>query len=394
MMFDYEMWRIQHSECVEKISRFCELDSSKNSVKCNSILCVMNNAMQDIHSYFKRNTASFAELCFLIRNIDVTVTGILDINNILFGIGLNRPEVAIEKSFTDKGKIIQFRTLRSQILAHPVDTNYKNDKGESEIVYLEDVQPYNPIIDGFIIKKKCDYVKRMCKPESDRSYFEPLSLDEDIIPVIKTIIDSLKLLSDKAKQIIIQSEENLSKTPLDLDRSTIKNYIISLNRELEKRYPAAVTNMVFVNESEKRTSVVYQCLDYFDVSFSKETQERYNVFLEYIKSELYKIEDDLQKMDFDEDRYFLLLDNPDFASSFSYEKQKMSYLLNSNNTSYTEDYIGNDTSSNPLWGIRCFRILKSYISQYIPVDTTTSDKGLYCQYVAAEYLSNLDRVKR
>ena len=144
MGFDYELWKKRQKICVETVRRFYELDNKKNSVKCNSILCVMNNAMQDIQSYFDNHKKSAAELCFLIRNIDVVITGILDINNLLLGIGLNKQEKAIEKCFTNKEIICGFRTLRSQILAHPVDTHYINDRGKLEIVYMEDFRPFNP----------------------------------------------------------------------------------------------------------------------------------------------------------------------------------------------------------------------------------------------------------
>ena len=48
----------------EKVRRLCELDNSRNYVKCNSTLCVMNNAMQDIQEYFENGKRSSAELCF------------------------------------------------------------------------------------------------------------------------------------------------------------------------------------------------------------------------------------------------------------------------------------------------------------------------------------------
>ena len=115
MGFDYELWRTNHNICAEKVRRLCELDNSRNYVKCNSTLCVMNNAMQDIQEYFENGKRSSAELCFLIRNIDVVVTGMLDINNLLLGIGINKQRKAIEKCFTNNVTIGGFRTLRSQI---------------------------------------------------------------------------------------------------------------------------------------------------------------------------------------------------------------------------------------------------------------------------------------
>ena len=387
MKFDYELWIKNHDKCVKNVRRFCGLSSNKDSVKCNSILCVINNAMQDIQSYFKNNIKSSAELCFLIRNIDVIVTGILDINNLLLGVGLNKTEKAIERSFTDKKIICGFRILRSQILAHPVDTNYPNDRGESEIVYLEDIIPFNSQFDSYLVKTKCDYVKRMCRPESDNSYFEPLSEENDIIPVINVIIESVKLLSDNIDKQIELKESLLLKQPLCLEKNTISNYIISLDRELENRYPASVQNYEYMSGEKEHYSIVHQCLMFFEAKFEKKTQEKYDKFLSYLKCELQKIEDDLQQMEFNEDKYFSMLYNSDFASSFSYECSKMCYLLESNKKSYTEEYSGNDTVSNTLWGIRCFRILIPFIRKYIPVDLNVSDRGLYCEYVAANYLS-------
>ena len=392
MSFNYDLWSQCHSDCVEKVKRLCGLnqtkDSIKNSVKCNSTLCVICNAMQDIRGYFQNNIKSSAELCFLIRNIDVIVTGILDINHILFGIGLNKQAKAIERCFTDEKTINSFRTLRSLILAHPVDTQYINDRGEPVTVYLEDFRPFNPICDGFLVKEKCDYVKRMCKPESDLSYFEPLSISKDIVPVINTIIDSVELLNSNTDKQIALAEFNLSEIALNIDNSSIERYIRSLDKELEKRYPSAVENAEYKNGETHHYSIIGECLMYFDAHFSDETQEKYNIFLKYVKSELKRIENDLQTMSFDEDKYFRLLYNPEFAPSLSYEKEKMEYLRDSNSASYTNESIDSNTPSNELWGVRCFRILEPYIMEYIPVDTSVSDKELYCQYIAAQYLSN------
>lgn len=390
MDLNYDLWRERHNDCARKVNRICELNQNKDFVKCNSTLCVMNHAMQDIQGFFERNVRSSAELCFLIRNIDVIITGILDINNILLGIGLNKTEKAIEKCFADKDIVCKFRTLRSLILAHPVDTHYVNDKGEPETIYLEDVTPFNSLIDSFLVKEKCDYVKRMCKPESNESFFEPLSIEKDIIPVINIIIDSIERLTNSVEQQTMSLEAELSQKALCLDKSSIQNYIVSLDKELENRYPSAVENVTYNDGSTRHYSIVYQCLIYFNAHFVKETQDRYNVFLDYITSELNKIESDLQQMEFNEDNYFSLLYNYRFAADLSYEKQKMEYLLNSDKKSYTEEYIGNDTESDALWGIRCFRLLIPQINKFIPVDVSVSDKELYCQYVAAEYLSNIN----
>lgn len=125
----------------------------------------------------------------------------------------------------------------------------------------------------------------------------------------------------------------------------------------------------------------------FKARFVNETQAKYDKFLDYLQSELKKVEDDLQQMNFNEDKYFILLYNNNFAPGYSYECSKMEYLLDSDEKSYTDEIIENNTSSNTLWGIRCFQILIPYISKYIPVDLSVSDRELYCQYIAANYLS-------
>ena len=393
MSIDYDIWRKNHTACVMTVQRFCDLDKRSDakgrSIKCNSALCVMKNAMQDIQGYFRQNERSSAELCFLIRNIDVIVTGILDISNLLLGIGLNKQEKAIERCFTNKGIICSFRTLRSMVLAHPVDTHYINDKGELETVYLEDILPFNPSIDGLIIKNKCDYVKRMCRPETNESFFEPLIIDTDIVPTINTIVDSIELLTQEIKKQIAIAETDLTKEKMVLVKETIQDYIISLDKELEKRYPSAVETIKYDNGSVGRYSIVYECLMYYNANYSKSTMEKYQLFLRYVESELHRIENDLQNMEFDEDKYFTRFNNSNFAAPYFYEQQKMEYLRSSDESSYTENYIGNDTLSNELWGIRCFRILIPFIEEHIPVDVSVSDKELYCLYIAAKYLSNV-----
>ena len=394
---DYRFWVNKHNECASSVLRLCEIketvyadkDARQTAVKCNSALCVMGNAMQDIQSYFESDIRSAAELCFLIRNVDVIVSGVIDINNLLLGIGKNRTEKAIEKCFTDKNVINRFRTMRSLMLAHPVDTEYINEKGESETVYLEDIRPFNPVIDGFDEERKSDYIIRMCRPETDDSFFEPFSTEKEIVPVIETIINSLIRLTERIDDSIKSAEQDISNTPLVIDRSSMQVYIESLGRELAKRYPSAVEEVTYESGETVHNSIVHNCLLFFDARFIEETQKKYDLFLDYLRGELTKIEVDLQSMQFSEDKYFSLLHCVDFAPSMIYEKSKMEYLLYSNGSSYNDDSF----SGNVAWGIKCFRSLVPYIAQYIPVDVSVSDKELYCQFIAANYLCNIEGEK-
>lgn len=391
MDYDYNLWTDTHIDCVNAVKRLCELDNSKNTVKCSATLCVMSSAMQDINSYFNKKCHSTADLYFLIRNIDVIIGGILDINNLLFGIGLHKQDKAIKKCFIKNAEVIsKFRTLRSQTLAHPVDTYYPNVRGESEIIYLEEVRPYSSF--DSLLLPSCDFVKTMRKPETNEVYSESLNIKDEIIPVIKAIIDTLPMLVHNINDKIDIEENNLQKRPLSLNRESVEEYIKSLDVELEKRYPSAVEDITFADGSTKHYSIIYECLMYFSEKYKTNTQTKYDIFLKYILSELHKIEADLQNMCFNEDHYFELLYNRDFAQGLSYEKSKMEYLRESDKTSYTESDIDSNVKSNTLWGIRCFRLLMPYIEQYLPVDVSVSDKGLYCEYLASEYLSNITTI--
>ena len=119
--------------------------------------------------------------------------------------------------------------------------------------------------------------------------------------VINVIYDSIKQLTNNVEQKIVLYETKLSQTALCLDKSSIQNYIISLDTELEKRYPSAVEKGTYDNGETYRYSLIYQCLVYFNAHFAKETQEKYDVFLDYITNELKIIEFDLQQMKYNED---------------------------------------------------------------------------------------------
>lgn len=393
MDYDYKDWTEKHNHCVESVRRICELDSKYDINRCASAMAVMNFSMQDIDGYFKNNNRTPAELCFLIRNIDVIITSILDLNHDLLDVGLNRQDKAIERCFNQPEIIHDFRTLRSLLLAHPVDTDYINDDGQSETVYLEDILPANPMMDKLIKLEEHDYTLRMCHPDTEFSHFKPLKIDTDIIPVINEIVNGIKLLTEKLQKIISEYEKNLQNEPLIIDNSDIEKYIMTLHGELKKRYPSCVTDTEYNDGSVKHYSIVYGCLKYIKASFLSKTQEKYDIFLDYIMSELKRIEKDLQAMTYDssEESYFSLCHNPDFAKNESYAKEKMTYLDKSDATSFTEEDIPNTTPSNALWGVQQFKSLIPYIEQYIPVDTTVSDRELYCEYIAAEYLSNIER---
>lgn len=394
MNINFNEWIKKYEDFLNCFNRFCDLNSKFDKNKSSSAICVMKNSMQDINLYFENNNQTTADLCFLIRNIDVCITSILDLNNILCHVGLNKQDKALEKCFRNYKIIHDFRTLRSLILAHPVDTNYINEDGVQETVYLEDIHQKSSI-DVILKLEEHDFIMRLCSPSTQISYFKPLIIKKDIIPVITEIIDGIELLTNKLAILIKKEKETLRNIKLSICNDTIQEYIISLDKELQKRYPSKTEKIEYKNKTTEYHSIIYDCLLYVNASFSKATQIQYDKFLNYIKAELFCIEKDLQDMTYDitEDSYFSLCYNNDFAKNEDYAKEKMVYLCKSNKTSFTTNEIPNTTTSNILWGIQQFKKLMPYIKQYIPVDTNVSDKELYCEYIAAVYLSNIEKGK-
>ena len=388
MCIDFKLWKEKTEKCRQEAEQFCDFDKSKDSFKCETIFYFMQNVIEDVQSFFMESNKSVGDFCFLVRNIDIVISGILFLNNNLLGVGLNKAEKSIEKCFTNKEAICEFRTLRSLILAHPFDTFYYIEKGKSETKYLENIYQYESGPLDFAIKEECDYVKELCCPKSGVSSYEPISIKKDIVPVVESIITSIDSLTKNITKQLIELKDKLLREPLCLKRDTMREYILSLNKELEKRCPYAIEKGIYENGESFYSSIVYNCQIYFDVVFKKETQEKYEEFLDYIKKELEKIEFDLQKMEFDENKYFSFLKHSFLTKKLAYQESKMKYLLKNNKKAYTNKPIPN---KNVLFGIKCFYLLESDINKYIPVDNSVSSEGLYCQYMAARYFSNVQR---
>ena len=255
MKYDFDAWLKTYNTLNASVIRLCELEPKFNKSKCISTVCVIRNAMQDINNENKKNDNKVSELCFLIRNIDVTITGILNLSNEFLGIGLNKQDKAIKNNFSNFNTIKNFRTLRSFILAHPVDTHYLDENGNSEIVFLEDVLPYCSIYS--ILVDKCDYILKMHSPKENKSYYKALNIDKDIYPVLKEIVNSINSLIIKINKKIEEYEQKLRNKPLKLNNNSIEEYIKSLDDELNIRYPDYVSNTELTDNSICHSSFVY-----------------------------------------------------------------------------------------------------------------------------------------
>ena len=397
-----------YRECNRNIKRFSELKKLnapefagfQYEIKCNAALMVIKNSMEDALTGIRKEIKTTAELCFLIRNIDVSIECILSLNNVLFETGLNKQNKAVKICFEHPEVVKEFRKLRSFVLAHPINTSYTDNNGNETTAYIEDVLPKRNLDSLFGLSEEHDFALRMTIPSGSKDSTESksgyigLKIDTDIVPMMEEIKIGLSMISKKAKDKIDEIEKTLKETPLVLDRSSKERYIISLDKELQKRYPSEVEDTLYDDGTKYHWSIIYNCLAYYSAKFKNETQKRYDIFLQYITKELQRIENDLQSMTYSEEDndYFNLFYNNEFAKNKGYEKEKVGYLKESDNTSYTKDIISDTTKSDILWGIQAFNCLIPDIEQYIPIDTDVPDKWLYCEYIAANYLSN-EKVK-
>ena len=394
----------KHNELINICDKYCEMqkniqktsDAKNNKAiakeKMLSATALLRNTRYDICHYFE-GKPSRDSLRALISNIDAAVECIRHLNNAVLDVGLSSYEKSIKKCFLNPKIIIDFRDLRSLILAHPFDTW----QGENFQGYLEDIY----LNDGLLqhsVGKDCEYVLSIHHPKSDVPSFRGLSHEKDICPVIDEITVAVNLLLERVLLKYDELVENLKATPLNIDETNIKTYLDSLEQEMYIRCPWEISDAPMIDNEgndciEHCNSLLSKCYMYFDMHYSiQDTEEKYQKFLDYIKSELKRIEHDLQTMEIDDNTYFSL-EHGSFCDGMGYECEKMFYLYDSDETSWTTEPI-NQPCSNALWGVRCFRKLMPYIEQYFTVDTSVSDKGLYCQYVLASYLHNIENVEK
>ena len=388
----------KHNEMIFLCDEYCELQkSSTNGEKMSSATAHLKNAMHDICYYFEGKPSREALLA-LIRNIDTAIESIRHINNAVLGVGLSSPEKSFAKCFSNPQVIIDFRDLRSLLLAHPFDT-YKGSGENKEFKgYLEDIYLNDGILQ-YSVDKDCEYVLSIHHPNTDVSQFRGLSHQKDICPVIDEISGAVELIIEKVSSKKEELVEKLKTTPLKLDKTNIKTYLDSLEKEMYIRCPWQISDTPMIDGEgndfiEHYNSLLSRCYMYFDIHYSiHDTEEKYQQFLDYVKSELKRIEHDLQTMEIDDNTYFAL-EHGSFCDGMGYECEKMFYLYDSDKTSWTKEPISPNCSSNALWGVQCFRKLMPYIEQYFIVDTSVSDKGLYCQYVLANYLHNVENLSK
>lgn len=393
-MIDYS-WD-KHNEMIILCDKYCELQkTSTNMEKMSSATAHLRNAMYDIYHYFDGKPSRDALLA-LIRNIDTAIESIRHINNAVFSVGLSNPEKSFRKCFSNPQVIIDFRDLRSLILAHPFDTYTGSGDNKEFKGYLEDIYLNDKLLQHRV-GKDCEYVLSIHHPNSDVSQFRGLSHQKDICPVIDEISSGVNLIIERVSSKTSELIEKLKATPLNLDETNIKTYLDSLDQEMSIRCPWEISDTPMIDNEgneyiEHYNSFLSKCYMYFDMHYSiQDTEAKYQKFLDYIKTELKRIEHDLQSMEIDNYTYFSL-ENGSFCDGMGYECEKIFYLYESDETSWTTAPISPSCSSNALWGVRCFRKLMPYIEQYFTVDTSVSDKGLYCQYVLAKYLHNTEKM--
>lgn len=201
-------WMAHYSVFCDKLGESFDSGSIDTSLKpiLLSSCCVADRAMMDIDDYFNKNDCSRESLVYLIRNIDFVVGCIIALNENL-GFTKVDPNISkLKQSFDlNDHKIIEdFRTLRSMVVAHPVDTHFKNDKGERSIVYLEDIYPmrnadFFRLFPSYDNVSNNDYLLQKGDPNSKecRSFYEPLLIDRDIKPVIEALYRGLDRLTSR-----------------------------------------------------------------------------------------------------------------------------------------------------------------------------------------------------
>ena len=365
----------QLAKCREVIKCLCGIDLKYDNPKYQTLLNKIYLCEQNIQYRLSNDIKTYSKLCALVYDIHQLISHIIDLNCAIFNINRNDLHDVMQKCFYNPLLIDKFNILYNLIIPY-----YRHKENTLVVTHFDKVVRVNNILTANEYKRlynlsntqstDFDFVIDIIDTTTNESHFESIRIVDDIIPVIVELeLDTHKFLLN-VEDILSYYNAHDRKIPLDLDKSDLKSYVASLKKELYKRYPSADGD------------ILDMCEVFITTSFKSPTQEKYNIFLNYIISELHKIEYDLQSMTYDiTEKSYLSLYNDEIDTPIEDLFFSDNSTLNYNEEEiklYIPDYIRE--------AIEQFKNITPLIEQYMPVDLSVSDKGLYCQYKAYQYL--------
>lgn len=365
----------QFAKCKEAIKCLCEIDSKYDYSKYRTLLNEIYLCRQNIQYRLNGDIQTYSKLCALVYDIHQLTSHIIDLNCAIFNINRNNLHDVMQKCFYNPLLIDKFNILYNLVVPY-----YQHRENTMVVTHFNKVVRVDNILTADEYKRlynlsntqstDFDFVIDIFDTETHESHFESIRIVDDIILVVVEIERDIHKFLLSVEGILKYYNAHSREVPLDLDRSDLKSYVASLKKELYKRYPSA------------DSGVLDMCDIFINVSFKSPTQEKYNIFLGYVISELHKIEYDLQSMTYDiTEKSYLSLCNDEIDTPIEDLFFSDNSTLNYNEEEiklYIPDYIRE--------AIEQFKNITPLIEQYMPVDLSVSDKGLYCQYKAYQYL--------
>ncbi len=191
-----------------------------------------------------------------------------------------------------------------------------------------------------------------------------------------------------------------------------KDYINSLVKDLEKRYPTEIEKIVYEDNTTEVHCILYQALEYLDYYFTDPMrEEQYRAYKSEIEQAIYEYGSSVQNMDLEETQAHEKLSGllyPNCSAlcdkssieqvHYRYEKVAM-YLSNSKERSietaieklkkYSYDGCRNvGVCTNAEWGAIQFFTLQDELNPYFQIDFNATDKELFLQFCTALYYAN------
>lgn len=276
-----------------------ELLPLSEEIKVDTILIRISHTDDDFDELTNRYNSgvrlSVSDLNSGIVMVDDLLTCLIDLRRI-FKIDKGKqsmPDRLLSIFSGSASRVEDFRTFRSLIVAHPVDTDR-----QEKTVYLEDVREmsrtfhYMPAIEN---PDSCDFVLQLRHGQSGRSYWRGFSFKVAVMDVADLVFSALNDFNALMENELCKLVDSFVNSPITVDHGSMSLRLDDLRSITKIRYPRMFDCADELDEhctlDDVKTIMAY--------SFTGRMGRMYDDYKSMIIKVLDRYEQDLQRMQFD-----------------------------------------------------------------------------------------------
>lgn len=403
-----------YDEYRDTIDRYMELIPCEQRDKVDTATVHIMYAIQDINNQIEKYNLGKLDISIFYQMMIKTdfLISIIETLYEIFEANKKRRDIW----GTDYHIIQKFRLYRSLTLAHPLETTRYEEFGfgrENE-KWCQDIHVKGKMESSFFSEiKDADFVMEIMEKGKSFPNRKPIYIQKDILSATSICLQHLQSFTHSIFLKLISLKETLKSIPIEANKEMcIKDYINSLVKDLEKRYPTEIEKIVYEDNTTEVNCILYQALEYLDYYFTDPMrEEQYRAYKSEIEQAIYEYGSSVQNMDLEETQAHEKLSGllyPNCSAlcdkssieqvHYRYEKVAM-YLSNSKERSietaieklkkYSYDGCRNvGVCTNAEWGAIQLFTLQDELNPYFQIDFNATDKELFLQFCTALYYAN------